>query len=337
MPRPIRLNIISESEFAAKGHGVHTAYLEMVHALRDIPGIEVTVNADAPADIVHLHTFGPYALKQLLQKTGKKVITAHIVPDSWIGSLKFAKVWAPLGAKYLKFYYNRADMILAVSGEVERHLRAIGVHKPISVMHNTIDTGRYAGSGVKKAEFRRKLGIPADNLVVLGAGQIQPRKRFDVFPDLAENMPDVTFIWAGGVPFKHLGDDYEHILKLIKHKPDNLIVTGIVDFEEIANYYAAADVFLLPSVQETFGLVVVEAAASGLPVIVRDITDYDSTFADDVLRGDDTTFAQVIQKLRTDKAFYEQACRKSARLAKRFDSKASAKQLLALYKNLLHG
>lgn len=333
--RKLRVNVISESEFTVQGHGVHTAYLEMVNALKKRTDVEVITNSRADADIVHVHTVGPYALRRLLLNSGKKVVSAHLVPGSMVGSLKFARTWGAPFARYLKFFYNKADLVLAVSDEVKQELVKLGVRPPIEVMYNSIDTSRYRAPGEDKTTARHNLNISGESFVVMCSGQVQPRKRFDTFVRLARKLPDITFIWVGGVPFKYLGDDYNHIQKQLKKKPDNLTVTGVVEFEKVAEFYKAADVFLLPSAQETFGLVVVEAAASGLPVVVRDIPDFDHTFKDDVLRGDDTTFAEIIQKLQRDTKYYKTYQQKSARIAERFDSQTATEKLVTFYRRLL--
>jgi len=334
--KKLRVNIISETEFSVKGHGVHTAYIEHANSLRSRSDAIVNVNGRAAADVTHLHTFGLYALWKLLFGSGKKVVTAHVVPASWIGSIKYAKLWAPLGERYLRYFYNKADAVVAVSADVKRELEtSVGVTSPITVVHNTIDTAHYRRKDGDRQRAREVLGIEPGAFVVVSNGQIQPRKRFDLFCTLAGQMSDVQFIWVGGVPFKQLGDDYEHIQRLIVAAPPNLRVTGVIDLAAVRDYYHAADVFFLPSIQETFGLVVVEAAAAGLPVVLRDIADYKNTFGDDALKGDDATFAALIERLRNDKHLYEQYVAASQRIAQRFDSREGAEQIMKLYRSLM--
>ena len=111
----IVVNMISESEFTVQGHGVHTAYKEITGALKKQPVVDIAINTNRPADIVHVQTVGMYALGRLLRKNGKKIVSAHLVPDSFIGSLRAAKYWKPVGKLWLKFFYGRADLVLACS------------------------------------------------------------------------------------------------------------------------------------------------------------------------------------------------------------------------------
>ena len=116
---------VSESEFSVQGHGVHTAFVETTNALRRQPDIEVVVNSREPADIRHIHTVGMYAWRQLLFGKGKKIISGHIVPDSLVGSLRLAKGWKGMASWYLKYFYNRADAVIAVSDATRDELQRI--------------------------------------------------------------------------------------------------------------------------------------------------------------------------------------------------------------------
>jgi 1,2-diacylglycerol-3-alpha-glucose alpha-1,2-galactosyltransferase len=124
--------------------------------------------------------------------------------------------------------------------------------------------------------------------------------------------------------------------RMIDRSPKNMVFAGIVPLENMPSYYHAADMFWLPSEQETFGLVVVEAAASGLPIMLRDIADYDTTFGDDAIKH--TSIASVeknIELLRDDSKAYKKWAQGAIAIAKRFDSHATADQLVKLYQSLL--
>ena len=336
----LRVNVVSESEFSVQGHGVHTAFLEMRGALASRPDIDLLVNAkpSAAADITHLHTFGTFALKRLLARQGgKRVVSAHVVPDSLRGSLVGAGWWVPVFKYYLRWFYNRADLLLAVSDYTKQQLLALKVKAPIAVLENSIDTTRYASTPELKAAARASLGFSTDDFIVAGNGQVQPRKRFDSFIDVAKQMPDTRFVWIGGIPFGALGADYPHMTRLISHAPANVLVTGVIPLDDVCSYLAAADVFFNPSAQETFGLSIIEAAAAGLPVVVRDIHDYDATFGEHVLRGDDANFASLITSLR-DPARRAEWSDQSLKLAAKYDSAAMTEKLVRLYRGLLpHG
>lgn len=327
---------VSESAFTVQGHGVHTAFTETVAALKKQPGVSVLVNTREPADIRHIHTIGAYALGQLLFGKGKKVVSAHLVPDSLIGSLRGAVWWKGIATWYLKVFYNRANRVIAVSDETKHELERIGVKAPIEVVYNMVDTDAYARTEALRAKARAKLGIASDDWVVVSNGQVQPRKRVDTFLECARQLPDVMFIWVGGIPFKAAAAHYEVMKKLMTTAPPNVRFTGVVSLDEVKQYLHASDVFMMPSEQETFGLAIVEAAASGLPVLLRDIPDYDHTFrAYARLCNSDESFVRAIRELRGDPATMCQLQAKSAQLAAKYDSQIISKQLVKLYENLL--
>lgn len=335
MTKSLRVRQISESEFTVQGHGVHTAYVEMVRALAQRSDVTVQKNGFGHFDITHLHTVGIHPLFFLLFGSGKKVISAHVVPASFVGSLVGAKYWLPLASLYLRWFYNRADMVLAVSDATKRELINLGVTRPIEVTYNMIDTSVYTTTADDKRRARETLGIEQSAWVVVGAGQVQPRKRVDSMIAAAIASPDMEFIWVGGMPFGKIASSSSQMQSMIDRPPQNMTFSGIVPLERVKLYYQAADVFFLPSDQETFGLVVVEAASAGLPVVLRDIPDYNETFRGQALMADESSFATTFKKLRDDPALYQDFQAKSLALAQRYDSKAGAETLVRLYRRLV--
>ncbi len=337
----MRINMVSESEISVRGHGVHTAYLELTRALQDRSDCEVVVNQfikPVSADITHIHTIGLPSLMKLLFGSGKKVVSAHVVPASLVGSIAGAHIWLPIARGYMKFFYRRADKVLAVSNTVATILeKDLGIKKSkIAVTYNTIDISNYHTTAADKKTAREKLDINTGAFVVVGNGQIQPRKRFDSFVSIASELPDTTFIWIGGIPFKNIGADYKKMQQLIDNVPSNLTVTGVIELEDVKTYLQAADVFVLPAEQENHPMAVIEAAAAGLPIVLRDIPEYDDTFANDFLRcKDDDAFIAAISDLKTNDGLYAKYKQGAQVIAHRFDSKTGADQAAKIYRGLL--
>lgn len=328
--------MISESEFTVQGHGVHTAYKEITDALRKRKDIDIEVNTDRPADIIHIQTMGLYSFRRLMKKSGKKVVSAHIVPDSFIGSIKGAKYWKPLGKMWLKFFYRKADLVLACSGMVaEELINDMNVPKT-KVFYNTINMSRYKHTATEKKTARKKLGLKDGDFVVMGNGQVQPRKRLDVLIKAAKQMPDVKFFWVGGIPFKNLGADYGAMQRMMRNTPDNLTITGVIPLDDVRDYYVAADIFVLPSVQENHPMCVLEAAGAELPIVLRDIPQYDDTFKGDaIMAKTDDEFLNLIDMLHRNKQAYSEAQCGAKRIAKKFDSSAGAERLVEFYRSLI--
>ena len=329
--------MLSESEFTVKGHGVHTAYLEMKNALKQRKNIDIETNTKRAADIIHAQTIGFYVQRHL-RKHGKakKVISVHIIPESLIGSIKFAKFYLPIMKIYMKLFYNQADLLLACSGKVAKILKEeLHVKPRVEILYNFVDMKKYRLKNGEREKARKKLKLSENDFVVIGNGQLQPRKRVDSFINVAKNLPEIKFIWLGGIPFKSLGDSSGKMEKMIKSAPENVHFTGIIPLEKVRNYLAAADVFFLPAEQENHPMSVLEAAGAGLPIILRDISEYNDTFRGDAIMGNDANFAKKIGKLHSDKAYYEKAKVGSARIAKRFDSVSGGRQLEDFYRELI--
>nr|WP_288203878.1 ATP-binding cassette domain-containing protein [uncultured Streptococcus sp.] len=103
------------------------------------------------------------------------------------------------------------------------------------------------------------MDLAEDQFVVIGAGQVQKRKGIDDFIRLAEELPEITFIWAGGFSFGGMTDGYERYKKIMDNPPKNLIFPGIVSPERMRELYAMADLFLLPSYNELFPMTILGA------------------------------------------------------------------------------
>ncbi len=331
---PISLNIISETAFSVQGHGVHTAFIEAVEAFTKM-GLNVKTNSSEPADIMHLHTVGPYALWKCLRNSGKTVITAHVIPDSFVGSIILADLWRPLASAYLKFFYGLADTVIAVSPTVKSELEKMGIAKRIVFIPNAVNPEKFKRDQEKRKSMREKLSIGENDFVVMNSGQIQPRKGIATFVQMARELPEMKFVWIGDMPFKHLAASYSEMQQLKKDAPANVIFTGIVPYEEMPAYYNAGDVFFFPSYQENFPFSVIEAAASRLPLLLRDVDLYLPIFDGAYLKGDESTFHDQLLKLKEDRAFYEESATKTEIIVNKYNSTAIANQIVEIYKELL--
>jgi len=333
--------MVSESDITVQGHGVHTAYDEMASALEKRDDVILTrgeFGKKIDCDIIHLHTIGNSVWSKLFQKGPKKVVSAHIIPASLVGSIILAKYWSPLAKVYMKWFYNKADKVLAVSGTVAKvlHDELKVPQEKIETFYNTIDMQTYIATDAEKAAARKELELKEGEIMILGNGQVQPRKRLDVFVKMAKELPEVKFIWIGGIPFKMLGADYAHMQKLMDTVPENMMITGVIPHSEVRKYFIAADIFCLPAEQENHPMCVLEAASAGLPIVLRDIVEYDDTFKHDAIRCGDEDFLDAFKKLINDKDFYKQQCEKTKLIASRFDSKVAAERLVILYRQLLN-
>lgn len=328
------VNLVSETVDGCKGHGVHTAFVQTRDALAR-SGVDVRVNASERCDIVHIETMGISSLKQLLRARERAVVTAHIVPESLVGSFVLAPLWLPIGAAYMHAFYSLADEILAVSPEVRDGLLRMKLKVPVRVVPNAVDVERFRPQPGWREGMRTRWGIADDAFVALCAGQIQPRKGIDAFIETARTMPDVTFVWVGGMPFRRLTERYSHMRKAVATAPPNVMFVGDAVYDDMPKWYALADCLFFPSKQETFGLAIVEAAAAGLPLVLRDIGTYGPLFGATYIAADDASFVEAIALLRDDTDERARYAGLSRTLATRFDTSRLAAQLIEVYDDVL--
>jgi 1,2-diacylglycerol-3-alpha-glucose alpha-1,2-galactosyltransferase len=331
----MNINIISESTLSPKQFGgMHTAFLNHLSLLKT-QNHTIAVNRLWKSDITHVHTIGPFAFWKLL--TSKHTVaSSHLLPESFIGSYQGGNFFQPMIRAYLRFFYNKADIIIALTKKTEKDLRALGVTSNIIVLPNPIDNRIfYKGEALRK-KGREKYHIEKEQIVILGTGNIIPRKGIADFIALAKRFPDIKFIWAGGNVFaQFLSAKQEDFTKNV---PQNLTFIGHVINEKMPLVYNTADIFLFPSYQEIAPMAILEAASCGLPLILRDLPEYKELYQEDYLGAKNIDeFAKAIKQLQKKDAFYQQKVKASFHLASRFSYETIGKELLTCYQSLLGG
>lgn len=123
------------------------------------------------------------------------------------------------------------------------------------------DLVQYVPSIEEKKERRRSLGIEVETMII-SVGQFIHRKAFDILLKACKGLPESCYVLiVGGTPTgEYLSIIEEYGLKNIHFMP-------FISRDELARYYEAADIFALPTREDTWGLVVNEAMAAGLPII----------------------------------------------------------------------
>ncbi len=141
------------------------------------------------------------------------------------------------------------------------------------------------------AGIRRRLSLPAEAQVVLWAGRPVKFKRlpllFRAFAEIRKDFPQAKLVVAGR---KDLAQEDLELAAREAGLGESLVWTGELDHAELAGLYAAADVFLYPSIYEGFGRVMVEAGAAGLPVVATATAG-----ALDIVRDGETGFLTPIE------------------------------------------
>lgn len=329
----MKVNVVSESEFLPKEHGVHTAYLNHVAMLKK-QGVSVTINSLKNVGITHIHTVGPLGLHKLLTSS-KTVVSAHVIPASFEGSLVGAAYWLGSAKRYLRFFYNKANLVLAVAPIVKTELEKMGVTQRIEIFPNVIDRLVFRTDKSLRALARKRLGLNEDKKVVLGVGQVQPRKGIEDFISISRQLPQFTFVWVGNKPFKILTAQSKELENLLNSLPKNFIFMGGIPYARMPEIYNAADIFFFPSYQENASMAIIEAASCGLPLVLRDLTEYSLLYKEGYIAGrNNSEFKELIQRLFVNEHLFKQQKKASFSLSQKFSFEALGNKLLKYYRNL---
>jgi glycosyltransferase involved in cell wall biosynthesis len=212
-------------------------------------------------DIVHVNGFVTWARTDLN--------TAHFVHTAWLRSryhtIRFRKNWYGLyqwlytyaGSFLERAAYRRSRMIAAVSQQVHRELSDAGVDsRRLQVIANGVDLEEFKPAPVSRAT----LGLP-DGVLMLFAGDIKtPRKNLETLLRALARCPGGTLLVAGEAS----GSPYPRLAAALG-------IAGRVKFlgfrRDVPDLMRAVDLFVFPSRYEACSLVLLEAAASGVPVV----------------------------------------------------------------------
>lgn len=337
MDKKLKINMyVKGLEF--KGQGVGSAAIEQIELVKSIPDFEVSVNGKHKNkyDIRHIHTVNvPHYFK--MNKKVTNVCYVHFIPEFDDGSLKMPKFIFNIYRSYVIKFYKKADEVVVVNPYFKKDLLNIGLKEDkITYIPNYVSNERFFKlSKEKRDEVRKSYGFNENDFVVLGVGQTQTRKGIIDFCKIAENNPDLKFIWAGGFTFKHMTAGYEEIKKLMENPPKNLKFLGIIDREKMNDLYNACDVLFLPSYQELMPMTLLECVNCEVPFLVRNLDLYKDIFISPYLTGENNKdFESLLHKLKEDKEFYNQIVDYSKEIAN-FYSKENVKKLwLDYYKKI---
>ncbi|MCC2717011.1 glycosyltransferase [Finegoldia magna] len=262
-----------------KQSGVGQAIEHQEKALK-LNNIDYTTDETDDYDIVHINTIMPKSKKfgRKAKKQGKKVIYyGHSTMEDFRNSFRGANLLSRLFKRWIISCYNIGDIIITPSQYSKNILEGYGINKKIYSLSNGIDLDKFKGDKDSRKRFRDKYNLKDDDKVIISVGHLMKRKGLDDFIEVARKLPQYKFIWFGHTNPKLLTT---HIKKAIKNKPDNVIMAGYVDQKELVDCYRGSDLFLFMTREETEGIVLLEAFASKIKVLVRDIKIYENMFTD---------------------------------------------------------
>lgn len=265
--------IYSQFQKMIEKSGVGRAMYHQKKAL-EREGVQV-VDRKEDADVIHINTIFPGSVSVAMwaKRHGKAVVfhahsTREDFANSYVGSNRFAGLFG----KWITLCYQLGDNVITPSNYSRKLLLSYGIQKPVHVISNGIDTLYYQRLSMDRNKFREKYGYKDTDKVIMSVGLWIERKGILDFVELAKQMPEYQFIWFGQSDLRTVP---EKVRKAVETKLPNLRFAGYVGKEELRQAYAACDLFLFPSYEETEGIVVLEALVMKIPVLLRDIPVYD--------------------------------------------------------------
>ncbi len=312
--------------------GIRRAYENQVRALKRA-GVDVTTNPNETFDLLHLHSIGPYSLYLAERVSGRRpvLINSHITAEDFANSFRMSDHIAPYLARYLRFFYAKADVLIAPSPYARDVLRRYALPQPIEVVSNGVDVTRFTPNRQRRLLGRTRYGL--EDMVPFAVGWALLRKGVDLFVATGRLVPELTFMWFGRVHKAAKAGT----LRTIAQAPDNVHFAGYVD--DVLDAYAAGDIFFFPSAVENEGIAILEAAAAGKPVVLRDAECFAGRFTHGVncLKG--TTpeeFADHLRQLADDPALYARLSDGARRYAQSYSLERVGQRLRTIYEQLVH-
>jgi glycosyltransferase involved in cell wall biosynthesis len=270
-----------------------------------------------------------------------------------LGAVKYDNVphIPDIGATRLaveKACLETAECVVATSPQEQEHMRShLSTLGNVQVIPCGTDIDQYGS--ISPAAARQKLGIPLEAKVVFYIGRFDPRKGIETLVRAIAQSQFKTaanlqlMIGGGSRPGKPDGQERDRIESIVQELglTDITQFPGRIGTADLPFYYAAADVSVVPSHYEPFGLVAIEAMASRTPVVASDVGGLQFTVLPEetgllVPPKDVAGFAQAIDRILADPQLKQKwglAARK--RVETTFSWRGVAQQLSQLYQQLL--
>lgn len=286
-------------------------------------------------DIVHAHELlSPTTTALLAKRLFRKPIVAKVLRGGELGDVTKLRRTAH-GRARLAAAIRGVDAFAVISREIDDELGAEGVQaERRCFLPNGVDTTRFAPAPTVRGRVRARLGVASDAAVALYCGRLSSEKRI---LDLARawlsdsKTPADSELWLAGE-----GPLLEEVMRLAGPR---VRVFGAI--EKVEEILAAADVFVLPSDTEGLSNAMLEAMASGLPVVATAVGAAPELLADDkcgvlVPPGDmGKVLASLTDLLRQPQRRAELGAQGRAMVRRGYDLERTADGLVALYRTLL--
>lgn len=310
-----------------------------------VPGIIYDAISDFEPDIIHSHH--PFLLGDAAMRASRTfdlplVFTHHTLYENYTH-------YVPLDSDTLKRfvvnlateYANLCNQVIAPSTTVRDLLLNRGVKSPVEILPTGIDLDFFKNGDPER--FRKKHDIASRMKIVGHVGRLAKEKNLPYLAGAValfmEEHPDVYFVVAGK------GDAEKEILAIFRQRnlEDRLVMPGNFVGDELADCYAAVDIFVFASHSETQGLVLAEAMAASTPVIALSASGVNDVMKNNInglklaAEAREEEFAEALAHALEDGKQLEYWRGNALSTAREFSRQKSASRLVDLYNRTISG
>ena len=243
------------------------------------------------------------------------------------------------GKKYDTTLFNSFKKIITVSDYIKQRVETIGDSNKVVTIHNGIDIELFSTSVSNNDITRHRLGLTADDFVIVFSGRINKDKGVSELIDAMQklnNHPQIKLLIIGSTFYGKESEENEFVKSLRNKAADiaeRIIFTGFIPYSNMPHYLRLADIAALPSLwEEPFGLTIAEAQAVGLPIITTNCGGIPEVVSDTnaiILNIDDSfinDLASAILELYHNPEKRESMSQASLERSKLFDKDRYAKE-----------
>ena len=238
----------------------------------------------------------------------------------------------PLLNLYLRSFYKKCSHIYCPSESIYQEMIKNKIYHQKRIWSRGVDQTIFKPD-LKNKTFKKELSIPNDDIIILWVSRLVKEKNFQLFLSVIKQInkkyKNITTLIVGDGPLYKKIPKQKNIYHL-KHQ----------SHEKLAKIYANSDIFLFPSISETFGSVTLEAMASGLPCIVAKspgskclIKNNESGIVIDNIN--ENTFIDATKKLLEKKNLRKEIGKNAYNQSLNYNTESENKELLRYYEELI--
>lgn len=226
---------------------------------------------DFNPDLIHVHTPFSMGLEAVIGKLLLEVPlvgTHHTFYDHYLKHVGLDYAWFKKPSwKYIIHYYNRCDLVLSPSKALAEEMSLHGLKTPVEVMPNFIDANFYKPCSSLKEKKKLKDDFLINGKSIVYMGRVSYEKNIDqvllAFKEVTKKDDDVKLMIVGDGPDKKKLENLADALGI----KDRIIFTGFLHGRGLVEALWANDIFVTASKSENMPVSVIEAMATGLPVV----------------------------------------------------------------------